>query len=87
MAESLRCILVAEKCWVVRTDLADRECTQILAVLDSLSQDSDSCTEQDNLAEKAVEDNLAGLCTVVDPAQLEALKILTDSNINKLKVL
>lgn len=82
MAESLRYILVAERCWAVHTDLADQECTRILVVLDSLSQDLDSCIEQGNLAEKVVEDNLADLCIVVDLAQLEALQILTDSNVN-----
>lgn len=69
MAESLRCILVAERRWADHTDLVDQDCMQILVVLDSLSQDSDSCIEQDNLAEKVAEkDNLVDLCIVVDLA-------------------
>lgn len=71
MAASLHYTLAVEKHLVVHIDSVDQECTQILAVLGNSSQDSDWRIEQDNLAEKAVEDNLVDLYIVVDLAQLE----------------
>lgn len=69
----LDCILVAEKCLVVHTGLVGQESMQTLVALGNLSQGFDWYIEQDNLAEKVAEDNLADLYIVVDQVLLEVL--------------
>lgn len=72
MAVLLYYIPAVEKHLAVRIDLVDQEYMWILVDLDNSSQDSDQCIEQDNLAEKVVEDNLVDLYTAADLVQLEA---------------
>lgn len=73
LAASLRYIPVAEKYWVVHTDLVGQEYMLIPVALDNLIQDSGWCIEQGILAEKAAVDNLADLYTAVGLVQSEAL--------------